>query len=79
MDVHVKKTLTSILRRRGRLTELETACLLIQIIDALRYLHQRRIAARNLKMGHFLINDRMEVKLSGFREATKFRSGERRR
>ena len=58
------------LRRRKRVTELEAQCYLIQIVEALRYLHGNKIIHRDVKLGNLFLSERMEVKLGDFGLAT---------
>jgi len=65
------QSLNELLRRRKRLHELEVQSWTMQIINALKYLHARRIIHRDLKLGNLFINDKMEVKVGDFGLATK--------
>ena len=69
-------TLNELIKRRKRLTELEVQCYVIQIVQALQYLHSNKIIHRDLKLGNLFLNDKMELKLGDFGLATKleFRS-----
>jgi polo-like kinase 1 len=52
----------------------------LQIISALKYLHQHRVIHRDLKLGNLFINDKMEVKVGDFGLAAKIDfDGERKR
>ena len=63
-------TLSEVLRRRKRLTELEVQCYLLQIVDALKYLHGNKIIHRDLKLGNLFLSERVEIKLGDFGLAT---------
>jgi len=63
--------MNELLRRRKRLHELEVQCYTVQMISALRYLHQHRIIHRDLKLGNLFLNDKMEIKIGDFGLATK--------
>ena len=68
------------LKRRKRLHELEVQCYILQIVNALKYLHQHRVIHRDLKLGNLFINDKMEIKIGDFGLAAKIDfDGERRR
>ncbi len=46
LEICQNQTLNELLRRRKRLTELETQCYSIQLISALKYLHGHRVIHR---------------------------------
>lgn len=74
------QTMNELLRRRKRLTELEVQCYLLQILNALRYLHKNRVIHRDLKLGNLFLSQNMEIKLGDFGLATKVDfEGERKR
>jgi polo-like kinase 1 len=64
-------TLNELLKRRKRLKEVEVQCYVLQIIGALRYLHELKIIHRDLKLGNLFLNDSMEMKLGDFGLAAK--------
>lgn len=63
-------TLSEVLRRRKRLTELEVQCYLLQIVEALKYLHGNKVIHRDLKLGNLFLSERVEIKLGDFGLAT---------
>jgi len=67
-------SLSSLLNRRKKLTELEVQCYLVQLIKALRYLHKNRIIHRNLKLQNILLTEKMELKLIGFNLAIRLKT-----
>jgi len=74
------QSLNELLKRRKRLTEVETLCFTAQIIKALKYLHSHRVIHRDLKLGNLFLTDKMEVKVGDFGLATKLEfEGERKR
>ena len=74
------QSLNELLKRRKRLTEIETQCYIVQIIKALKYLHSHRVIHRDLKLGNLFITDKMELKVGDFGLATKLEfEGERKR
>lgn len=74
------QSLNELLKRRKRLTEIETQCYMMQIIKALKYLHSHRVIHRDLKLGNLFITDKMELKVGDFGLATKLEfEGERKR
>ncbi|EGR31190.1 protein kinase domain protein, partial [Ichthyophthirius multifiliis] len=74
------QTLNELIKRRKRLTELEAQCYIVQIVSALKYLHQNLVIHRDLKLGNLFIGEKMEVKLGDFGLATKLEfPGEKKR
>lgn len=58
-------------KRRKAITEIETRYLLRQIVLACKYLHDKKIIHRDLKLGNLFLNDEMEVKIGDFGLATR--------
>ncbi|OMJ88795.1 hypothetical protein SteCoe_9179 [Stentor coeruleus] len=80
LELCTNQTMNELLRRRKRLTELETQCYLVQVISALSYLHGHRVIHRDLKLGNFFLSDKMEIKIGDFGLATKLEfDGEKKR
>ncbi|EGR31491.1 protein kinase domain protein [Ichthyophthirius multifiliis] len=74
------QTLNELIKRRKLLSELETQCYTVQIVNALKYLHANRIIHRDLKLGNLFIGDKMEIKVGDFGLATKLEfDGEKKR
>jgi polo-like kinase 1 len=74
------QTLNEILKRRRRLTEIEVQCYIVQLIKAVKYLHNHRVIHRDLKLGNLFLTDKMELKVGDFGLATKLDfEGERKR
>ncbi|EAR82871.2 Serine/Threonine kinase (macronuclear) [Tetrahymena thermophila SB210] len=74
------QTLNELIKRRKRITELETLCYTVQIVQALKYLHQNRVIHRDLKLGNLFVGEKMEIKLGDFGLATKLEfDGEKKR
>ena len=65
------KSLRDIIKGRKRLTELEVQCILIKLIDGLRYLHTNGIIHRDLKLNNIFLDENMEVKMGDFGLAVK--------
>ena len=70
LELCPNQTLSEMVRRRKRLTELEVQCYLLQIVEALKYLHSNKIIHRDLKLGNLFLSERMEIKLGDFGLAT---------
>lgn len=58
-----RQSLAHVLRTRQTLTEPEVRYYLRGLVSGLRYLHQRRIVHRDLKLSNFFLNKNMEVKI----------------
>ena len=80
LELCQSQSLNELLRRRKRLNELEVKCYVLQICNAIKYLHSHRVIHRDLKLGNLFLNDKMEVKIGDFGLATKLEfDGERKR
>jgi len=80
LEMCKNQTLNELIRRRKKLTEIEIQCYLLQILDALKYLHSHRIIHRDLKLGNLFLSEKMEIKVGDFGLATKLEfEGERKR
>ncbi|XP_074834596.1 inactive serine/threonine-protein kinase PLK5 isoform X2 [Carettochelys insculpta] len=73
------KSLAHVLKARKRLTEPEVRYYLRQIIAGLRYLHQRGIIHRDLKLSNFFLTKNMQVKVGDLGLATREERAGRRR
>ncbi|XP_043919737.1 serine/threonine-protein kinase PLK2 [Protopterus annectens] len=74
-----RRSMAHVLKVRKVLTEPEVRYYLRQIISALKYLHEREILHRDLKLGNFFINEGMELKVGDFGLAAKLEPLENRR
>ena len=80
LELCSNQTLKELVKRRKRLNELEVQCYTLQIIRALRYLHNHRIIHRDLKLGNLFLNSKLELKLGDFGLAAKLEyDGQRRK
>jgi len=71
LEICTNETLSELIRRRKRLTELEAQCYMLQILNAVKYLKNHRVIHRDLKLGNLFLSDKMEIKLGDFGLATK--------
>ncbi|OHT14631.1 CAMK family protein kinase [Tritrichomonas foetus] len=55
-----------ILKKRGKLTEFETADILFQVMQGIKYLHDQNVIHRDLKLENFLIGSDGKVKIADF-------------
>ena len=80
LELCSNQTLNELVKRRKRLTEIETQCYSLQIIKALKYIHSHRIIHRDLKLGNLFLTNKLELKLGDFGLAAKLEyEGQRRR
>ena len=72
--------MSELLKRRRRLTEVETRYYSYQLIKSLLYLHHHGVIHRDLKLGNLFINKAMNIKVGDFGLAAQLVShGERKR
>ena len=71
LELCSNKSLNELLKRRKVLTELEVQVYVLQIIKALKYLHNHRIIHRDLKLSNLFLSENMELKIGDFGLATK--------
>jgi len=80
LELCYNQTMGELLSRRIRLTELETQCYLVQIIEGAKCLHEHKVIHRDLKLHNLFLNENMKLKIADFGLATKLEfKGERRR
>lgn len=59
------------IKRRKRLTEPEAAYFMVQLLDAVRYMHQESVIHRDLKLGNLFLDRDMQIKVGDFGLATR--------
>ncbi|XP_037092997.1 serine/threonine-protein kinase PLK1-like [Pollicipes pollicipes] len=75
-----KRSLMELHKRRKAISEPETRYFLQHILLGVKFLHERNIIHRDLKLGNLFLNDEMEVKIGDFGLATRVDfAGERKR
>jgi len=80
LEICPNQTLKELLKKQKRFTEPECATFMVQTILAIKYLHQKKIIHRDLKLGNLLIGKNTEIKVADFGLAAKIeQDGERRR
>ena len=68
------------LKKRKRLTEPEVKYFMWQLLDGVRYLHDRKVIHRDLKLGNIFLTKDMQVKIGDFGLAEFIKhDGERKR
>ena len=63
--------MSDLLRRRKKLTEPEARFYIVQLLGALKYLHDERVIHRDLKLGNLFLDNNMHVKVGDFGLATR--------
>jgi polo-like kinase 1 len=71
LELCQNQTLNELLRRRKKLTDFETQCFMMQLVQAVKYLHDNKVIHRDLKLGNLFLTDKMELKVGDFGLATK--------
>jgi len=80
LELCSNQSLNELLKRRKRLNEIEIQCYILQIIKALKYLHQHFIIHRDLKLGNCFITSNLQIKLGDFGLSAKLEyEGQRRK
>ncbi|KAM5266475.1 serine/threonine-protein kinase PLK3 isoform 2-T2 [Hipposideros larvatus] len=79
LELCSRKSLAHIWKARHTLLEPEVRYYLRQILSGLKYLHQRGILHRDLKLGNFFITEDMELKMGDFGLATRLEPPELRK
>jgi polo-like kinase 1 len=80
LEICTNQTMSELVRRRKRLTEIEVQCYLLQLLDAVKYLHTHKVIHRDLKLGNLFLTNEMQIKIGDFGLATKVEyPGERKR
>ncbi|XP_030630323.1 serine/threonine-protein kinase PLK3 [Chanos chanos] len=79
LELCSRKSLAHIWKARHTLTDPEVRYYLRQIISGLKYLHNKGILHRDLKLGNFFVNENMELRLGDFGLAAKLETVEQRK
>uniref|UniRef100_A0AAY4A3G7 Serine/threonine-protein kinase PLK n=1 Tax=Denticeps clupeoides TaxID=299321 RepID=A0AAY4A3G7_9TELE len=79
LELCSRKSLAHIWKARHTLTDPEVRYYLRQIISGLKYLHNKGILHRDLKLGNFFVNENMELRLGDFGLAAKLETAEQRK
>lgn len=73
------QTLHDLLKRRKAVTELEARCYLTQLIAGLKYIHEKHVVHRDLKLRNLFLNEKMQLKIGDFGLAARVAEGEKRK
>lgn len=71
LELCSSQTLMELVKRRKHLSEPETAYFMLQLIDAVRYLHANNIIHRDLKLGNLFLTENMEIRVGDLGLATQ--------
>lgn len=75
-----KRSMMELHKRRPIISEYECRYYIHQILEGVRYLHDKRIIHRDLKLGNLFLNDDLNVKIGDFGLATRVEyDGERKK
>ncbi|ORZ20504.1 kinase-like domain-containing protein [Absidia repens] len=66
MELCENKTLIEMLKARRHLTEPETRYYLVQLLDACRYMHEKMVVHRDIKLSNIFLDHKMNIKLGDF-------------
>lgn len=70
LELCKKRSMMELHKRRKIITDFECRYYIFQILDGLKYLHDRKIIHRDLKLGNLFLNDDLMVKIGDFGLAT---------
>lgn len=66
LEICPNQSLMELLKTRKRLSEPEVRLFMVQIVGAIKYLHQRRVIHRDLKLGNIFFDPNMNLKIGDF-------------
>ncbi|EED92780.1 predicted protein, partial [Thalassiosira pseudonana CCMP1335] len=73
------QSMNEMIKRRKSLTEEEARYFMIQIIDAVSFMHEVNVIHRDLKLGNLFLNKHVNIKVGDFGLATRLESAEEKR
>ncbi len=59
-------SLADLLDSRDGLSEIEIKYFIMQIVEAINYIHEKKVIHRDIKPANILLNDKMQVKIADF-------------
>jgi len=75
LELCTSQTLNELIKRRKRLTEPEAIYYMLQLIEAVRYMHSCNVIHRDLKLGNLFLDKDLGMKVGDFGLATKLAHG----
>ena len=79
LELCKNNTLEHLIKKRGHLTEIETKCYIFQLIQGIKYLHNKNIIHRNLKPSNIFLDEKLELKIGDFGLVGKLNNKKKRR
>ncbi|XP_055543960.1 serine/threonine-protein kinase polo [Wyeomyia smithii] len=80
LELCKKRSMMELHKRRKIITDYECRYYIHQVLTGVKYLHDRNIIHRDLKLGNLFLNDELHVKIGDFGLATKIEyEGERKK
>ena len=79
MELCPHGSMDRLLKRRKRLTNVETRYYILQLIDAVKYLHHDLVIHRDLKLGNLFLDAHMVVKVGDFGLSTRLDHADQRK
>jgi polo-like kinase 1 len=73
------QSMNEMIRRRKRLTEPEAAYYMLQIVEAVEYMHQTCVIHRDMKLGNLFLDKDLNIKVGDLGLATKLETPEEKR
>jgi len=71
MEICPNMTMLELVKRKKRLTETDTRRYMLQMLDAVRHMHDKKVIHRDLKLGNIFLGKGNEVKIGDFGLACK--------
>jgi polo-like kinase 1 len=65
------QSMMELLKRRKRLSEAECRYFMMQILDAVEYMHRNRVIHRDIKLGNLFLTSELQIKIGDFGLAAK--------
>jgi len=79
LEICHNHSMNEMIKRRKSLTEEETRLLMLQMVDAVRFMHDSNVIHRDLKLGNLFLSKTMNIKVGDFGLACKVDSTDEKR
>ncbi|KAL3802357.1 hypothetical protein HJC23_007182 [Cyclotella cryptica] len=73
------QSMNEMIKRRKYLTEEETRFFMLQIVDAVSFMHEANVIHRDLKLGNLFLNKHLNIKVGDFGLATRLDTSDEKR